>query len=286
MLRQKRKQNIHGSSSISRDINSSISSDGEPICGKSLKGNEYSSTTDSLEDFLFGSSAYDVSLTWKSNLRNDQDLPPSENDQVSALWSDDDDDDTADLIMEKSKFKSSKETRSVEFTKIMGPTPLWAKPSDETDSRDSFLDGHLLQTKTKVLPKDDLDYTSCSLLNANCFSSRKIESFEFHKTATIALTASHDCRLNLFQVDGKNNSKLHSLFLEQFPINCAHFLSSGTEVLMSSHVRWMYSYDMVSGTISRVPFIKGAKDGKILNFKVSPDQQHIVFLSRSVTTTY
>jgi len=285
MLRQKRKRNLNGND-VSLEINNVVLNKSKIHASKLLKTDDYSTTTDTLEDFLFGSTAYDVAQNDPTSLSDEQDICGHESGKDKALWSDDDDDDSgnmsdSNLVSEVNCSTTNKETRSSEFTKIMGPTPLWAKSSgDSQPGKEDFLASNLLQVTTKALPKNDIDYTSCSLLNAKCYSSRKVESCEFHQTATIALTASHDCKLNLFQVDGKNNSKLHSLFLEQFPINCAHFLSNGTEVLMSSHVRWMYSYDMVSGTVSRVPFIKGVKDEKILKFVVSPDQQHIVFLSR------
>lgn len=183
------------------------------------------------------------------------------------LWSDEDDD--------------NDEGRKEKFERLMGPVPEWAKP--KPDDHDNVLDDfntELLSSKQKYLSHTNLNIVKCIDANKQERSKGKLEACEFHKTSRIILTASQDHRLNLFQVDGKNNAKIHSLFMEDYPIRCAHFLSSGTEIMMSSHLPWMFTYDMLSGKITRNCCIKGLDYQSLKNFKVSPNGKHLVFLSR------
>ena len=60
-----------------------------------------------------------------------------------------------------------------------------------------------------------------------------------------------------FQIDGKYNPKIQSIFLEGFPIMAAHFTRDGTEVVMSSKHRSFKYYDMIAGRVVNVPKIKG-----------------------------
>lgn len=59
------------------------------------------------------------------------------------------------------------------------------------------------------------------------------------------------------QVDGKLNPKIQSVFLDGFPIHCAHFSSDGLEVIMGSRFKNFQYYDMMAGKIVNVPKIKG-----------------------------
>ena len=59
------------------------------------------------------------------------------------------------------------------------------------------------------------------------------------------------------QVDGKTNPKIQSIFLEDFPIYCAHFSTNGEEVILGSRHKTFQYYDMIAGKIVRVPKMKG-----------------------------
>lgn len=65
--------------------------------------------------------------------------------------------------------------------------------------------------------------------------------------------------LNLFwvQVDGKQNPKIQSVFIDGFPIHTAHFSTEGHEVIMGSRYKNIQYYDMMAGKIVNVPKIKG-----------------------------
>ena len=49
----------------------------------------------------------------------------------------------------------------------------------------------------------------------------------------------------IFQVDGTKNRKIHSMFLDQFPIMCAHFSRGGNEIVMGTLRREFCYYDLM-----------------------------------------
>jgi len=59
------------------------------------------------------------------------------------------------------------------------------------------------------------------------------------------------------QVDGKNNPKIQSVFLKNYPIFSAHFTCDGREVVMGSQHKNFHYYDMIAGKIITVPKIQG-----------------------------
>ena len=70
----------------------------------------------------------------------------------------------------------------------------------------------------------------------------------------------------LIQIDGKQNPKIQSVFVERFPIFTAHFSPDGYEVIMGSKHKNFYYYDMISGKVINVPHIKG--EGKLYTLSI------------------
>ena len=60
----------------------------------------------------------------------------------------------------------------------------------------------------------------------------------------------------LLQVDGKSNSKIQSLFIENFPVFCAHFTQDGEQIVIGSRHKSFKYFDMISGKVVNVP-LKG-----------------------------
>jgi len=211
-------------------------------------------------------------------------LPKISTDEVPSkltpAWVDEDD----EKELANSHGISKQASRTNQFEKVVGPTPEWAQinPGNKSDMLEVGGVMQYANGENLVLPHGTIGLSKCTDLNKQERSCAKLDACEFHHSSQIALTASQDCRLHLFQVDGKTNAKIHSLFMEKFPIRCAHFLKNGTEILMSSNVKWIYSFNMISGKVVRVPGIRGVKDSKLLNFKVSPCGRHLAFLSRCV----
>ncbi|XP_039272551.2 U3 small nucleolar RNA-associated protein 18 homolog [Styela clava] len=213
----------------------------------------------------------------------------------TAAWNDDDDfTEEPETKNKKSKrpglgnmrFRPLlKSDRKTEYEKTVGEAPEWSKLDSvnsklEKDEEDLLTIRYDYVTASQHLSKSVLEINRCADVNKQQPSQKALEACEFHKSAQLALTAASDCRLNLFQVDGKCNQKIHSFFVEQFPIKCAHFLTSGEEILMTSSCHWFYSYDMISGKIIKIPNIKGTEDRSLTRFLVSPDGKHLVFISK------
>jgi U3 small nucleolar RNA-associated protein 18 len=84
--------------------------------------------------------------------------------------------------------------------------------------------------------------------------------------------------LTLFQIDGKKNAKIQSIYLEKFPILSAHFSKNGEEVIMGSRHKSFYYYDMISGKIINVPAVKALEENRMASFEISPDNSLIAFI--------
>uniref|UniRef100_K1QNM8 Putative glutamyl-tRNA(Gln) amidotransferase subunit B, mitochondrial n=1 Tax=Magallana gigas TaxID=29159 RepID=K1QNM8_MAGGI len=121
------------------------------------------------------------------------------------------------------------------FEKVSA-APNWAKlPSEKVQSSDDDSDVDDLLQKTgnylvtsSSLPKGLIDLKQCTDANKEQPS----------------------------EVDGKLNPKIQSVFLDGFPIHCAHFSSDGLEVIMGSRFKNFQYYDMMAGKIVNVPKIK------------------------------
>lgn len=217
------------------------------------------------------------------------------------VWNDDDDvrgsvqitkERRYDLIRrgDESKIKADQYTSRLktEFEKVSA-APNWAKlPSEKVQSSDDDSDVDDLLQKTgnylvtsSSLPKGLIDLKQCTDANKEQPSESKLKSVEFHPTAQVILTAGMNYTLSLFQVDGKLNPKIQSVFLDGFPIHTARFSSDGLEVIMGSRFKNFQYYDMMAGKIVNVPKIKGLEEKMMKKFKVSPDGRFIVFLGKN-----
>ena len=179
-----------------------------------------------------------------------------------------------------------------------GGSCAWAKLSwqrdddkpttkDDDDTDDDNDEASRLMTYTgdylgesRSLPQNILSIKPCTNLNHDEPSSARLTSVQFHPRAQVALTAGFDQKLSLFQVDGKSNKKVQSIFMQTFPIYKAKFSRFGEEVIMTSRLRSFYYYDMIGGSIVNVPKIKGLDEKQLTEFEVSPDGKFLVFLGQ------
>lgn len=257
----------------------------------SYADNNHSSDDEALEELVFGGSRKkETESEEKPLFFIDKGIEKSDASCSGAAWIDEDDEDGTEGThdqpvrsrgMGNMKYQQMRTgDRKAEFEKIVGEAPAWTKiPEKSNSDEDALLTSNFNYiTKSESLSKGILEFQRCTDVNKEQTSYR-LEACEFHKTAQISLTAGQDCRLNLFQVDGKLNSKLHSLFTEKFPIHCAHFLESGKEIIITSNVRYFYSYDLIAGKIAKFPFIKGTADRMTNRYYVSPDGKHLIFNS-------
>ncbi|XP_064609745.1 U3 small nucleolar RNA-associated protein 18 homolog [Liolophura sinensis] len=173
-----------------------------------------------------------------------------------------------------------------QFDRVSG-TPSWAKLGRKEEQSDEDSDVEQLTTstgnyivKSDSLPKSILEIKRCTDANRDSPCGGKLMSVEFHPSAQVILTAGTNNTLSLFQVDGKHNPKIQSVFIDNNPILCAHFSASGEEVIMGSKHSSFHYYDMIGGKIVRVPKIKGLEENAMKKFIVSPDGRYLVFLGK------
>ncbi|KAI8798062.1 U3 small nucleolar RNA-associated protein 18 isoform X1 [Biomphalaria glabrata] len=179
------------------------------------------------------------------------------------------------------KWVDSDDEKAPEFEVI---TPDWAGTFDEEKSEDS--DEEILKTHSHnsivpslTLPSTTLEFKRVTDANKEEPSKASIKCLEFHPKATALLIGGPDQTVRLFAIDGSKNRKIHSIFLERFPVFNAHFSRSGSEIIMGSKYKRFYIYDMEGNSgITFRPEVKGLEVSAMSKFVVSPDGRFIAFL--------
>lgn len=162
------------------------------------------------------------------------------------------------------------------FETVVG-TPSWAalKKSRDyaSDSDDEILQtcGFIKKTVKQNLPQTTIEFKKVKDLNSETLSEGIINCVEFHPKSTAALVAGNSGIVSLFAVDGKRNSKLHSIAFERFPILCAYFAHDGNEAVLGSRQSHIYSYDLMAAKAIKVPLPHGLTQCK--KFVLSPDSK-------------
>ncbi|KAM9209972.1 U3 small nucleolar RNA-associated protein 18 homolog [Dugong dugon] len=216
--------------------------------------------------------------------------------QKKPVWVDEEDEDEEMVDMMNNRFrkdmmKNASESKlskdklqkrlKEEFQHAMGGVPAWAetnrrKTSSDDESEEDEEDllqrtGNFISTST-ALPKGILKMKNCQHANAERPTSARISSVQFHPRAQVVMVAGLDNAVSLFQVDGKTNPKIQSIYLEKFPIFKACFSANGEEVLATStHSKVLYVYDMLAGKLIPVHQVRGLKEKIVRSFEVSPD---------------
>ncbi|XP_004377968.2 U3 small nucleolar RNA-associated protein 18 homolog [Trichechus manatus latirostris] len=216
--------------------------------------------------------------------------------QKKPVWVDEEDEDEEMVDMMNNRFrkdmmKNASESKlskdklqkrlKEEFQHAMGGVPAWAetnrrKTSSDDESEEDEDDllqrtGNFISTST-ALPKGILKMKNCQHANAERPTSARISSVQFHPRAQVVMVAGLDNAVSLFQVDGKTNPKIQSIYLEKFPIFKACFSANGEEVLATStHSKVLYVYDMLAGKLIPVHQVRGLKEKIVRSFEVSPD---------------
>ncbi|GFS20482.1 U3 small nucleolar RNA-associated protein 18 [Elysia marginata] len=105
-----------------------------------------------------------------------------------------------------------------------------------------------------------------------------LKCVEFHPKATVLMTGGNDQTVRLFAIDGSQNRKIHSIFLERCPVYCCRFSRGGSEIVMGSKHKSFYIYDMEgSSGITFRPKLKGLEVRDTSRFVISPDGRFIAF---------
>ncbi|KAL2489550.1 U3 small nucleolar RNA-associated protein 18-like protein [Forsythia ovata] len=135
----------------------------------------------------------------------------------------------------------------------------------------------VVKSSSKLLP-GRLEYSRLTDANIMECSNGPIKSVQFHKNAQLLLAAGLDKTLRFFQIDGKKNAKIQSIFLDGYPINKASFLPDGSQVIISGRRKFAYSFDLVTTKKNVIGPLSGREEKSLESFEVSPDSNTIAFL--------
>lgn len=135
----------------------------------------------------------------------------------------------------------------------------------------------VVKSRTKLLP-GLLEYSRLVDANAVDPSNAPINSVQFHRNSQLLLVGGLDKKLRFFQIDGKRNTKIQSIFLEDFPIKKAAFLPNGSQVIISGRRKFFHVLDLVKASVDKVGPLVGREEKSLESFEVSPDSDTIAFL--------
>ncbi|KAF0907210.1 hypothetical protein E2562_015719 [Oryza meyeriana var. granulata] len=152
--------------------------------------------------------------------------------------------------------------------------------SDEEGGVDDILrnnDELVVKDNAKLLP-DMLGFSRLVDANAQEPSSGPINSVQFHRNGQLMLVAGLDKHLRFFQIDGKRNPKIQSIYIEDCPVYKAAFLPDGSEVILSGRRKFFYSFDLVNAAVSKIGPLTGREEKSLEHFEISPDSKTIAFV--------
>lgn len=135
----------------------------------------------------------------------------------------------------------------------------------------------VVKSRSKLMP-GHLDYSRLVDANIQDPSNGPINSVQFHRNAQLLLAAGLDRRLRFFQIDGKRNTKIQSIFLEDCPIRKASFLPDGSQVIVSGRRKFFYSFDLVKAKVDKIGPLVGREEKSLEAFEVSLDSRMIAFV--------
>ncbi|XP_006924907.1 U3 small nucleolar RNA-associated protein 18 homolog isoform X1 [Pteropus alecto] len=225
------------------------------------------------------------------------DFPP----QKKPVWVDEEDEDEEMIDMVNNRFRKNmmknacesklskdelQKRLKEEFQHAMGGVPAWVETNkrktssgDESEEEEDDLlqrTGNFVSTSAS-LPKGILKIKNCQHANAERPTAARISSVQFHPCAQVVMVAGLDNSVSLFQVDGKTNPKIQSIYLEKFPVFKACFSANGEEVLATStHSKVLYVYDMLAGKLIPVHQVRGLKEKIVRSFEVSRDGSYLL----------
>ncbi|KEP67205.1 UNVERIFIED_CONTAM: WD-40 repeat protein [Hammondia hammondi] len=129
--------------------------------------------------------------------------------------------------------------------------------------------GALVEATRERIPQKKIVIRRLANANEAEPSASVISALEFHPRTSLLMTAGRDQALRLFSVDGKENPKVESVFLQDFPVLAAHFTrhNSGGQVLAISNAnRSLAEYDLETGHVNKIPGIAGRRQERCYHF--------------------
>ncbi|KAJ9560016.1 hypothetical protein OSB04_005176 [Centaurea solstitialis] len=172
----------------------------------------------------------------------------------------------------------------------LNPSTEWARKDktynsdDDSDQENGDVDS-ILQTTEDLVVKDGskllpglLEYSRLVDANAQDPSSGPINSVQFHRNGQLLLTGGLDKKLRFFQIDGKRNTKIQTIFVDDCPIRKAAFTPDGSQVIVSGRRKFFYSFDLVKAKMDKIGPLVGRDEKSLETFEISPDSNTIAFV--------
>ncbi|CAG2104539.1 unnamed protein product [Medioppia subpectinata] len=164
--------------------------------------------------------------------------------------------------------------------------PKWAQMDDKDDSQDSSgsdsdedvnRTAQAFKARTRRIDRGVLAIKKCTHLTNDHKMKSSLNCVEFHPTSTVGMVSSPNGSVHLFQVDGKINARIQSIQFKDFKIETAKFNKSGEELIVGSKREsgFYFYYDMISGKIVKIPFVRGNQKYSLEKFVLSNDHKLI-----------
>ncbi|KAI8808686.1 WD40-repeat-containing domain protein [Cladochytrium replicatum] len=167
----------------------------------------------------------------------------------------------------------------------LNPRPNWAQRRENESEIGDVL--QLLQSSErlsgnsrKVISADRIPMARLKDANQSAYSQSVVHSLKFHPRAPVLMTAGLDRTVRLFQIDGKVNPKIQSITLKDLQIYSANFTPDGREILMTGKRRFFYTFDLESGTVNKVPGVRGHDENSFEKSYLSPCGNYIILPGR------
>ncbi|OQR97149.1 U3 small nucleolar RNA-associated protein 18 [Achlya hypogyna] len=177
----------------------------------------------------------------------------------------------------KKQFKSGKSAAS--WADLDALEAKKTQRNDDSDAEEDVFAGAaslLGSGDGEALAPISLDVIRMKDANMQSPSNSQVQSVKFHANGQLLLTAGMDKTLRLFQIDGTQNPKIESIFLQDMPIACAQFSGDGTRVFMTGPRPHFYVYDIAGGHVNRIPRVGARKERNWMSFATSND--HLALL--------
>lgn len=220
-------------------------------------------------------------------------------DSETAAWVDDDDEEEFISLTEIKRIKKLRETETEDIIngslyqerlrkqyKSSHQKGTWADidkvESDEEDfSVFRRVGGLIDQTSTrgKIDPKK-LSYDRVSDLTCSENLKGEVRFLEFHPLDSVVIAAGPEDPIRLFRLDGKKNSLLRQISLQDFPLTSATFAKAGSEIIATSTSSQFYTIDTETGEYDYSHLSKQKDSGGFdKGVSVSPNSTYFAFLS-------
>ncbi|RDW37696.1 WD40-repeat-containing domain protein [Yarrowia lipolytica] len=132
--------------------------------------------------------------------------------------------------------------------------------------------------ESKLLRHGEIEVARLQDVNFAAPSRAAVEGLAFHPTHSLLLTGGFDKTLRLYQVDGKNNPVVTTLFMRHTPFAHVAFHPDGQRVYAGGRKqKHLYIWNAESGKVERMAHLYGHGDKVrcFAQFKLSPDGKYL-----------